>query len=167
MVAISAEYRIASVNKTTPYDALADAKSAMRWVRQHAAELGVDPDRIAAAGSSAGGHLAAAAAICPGFDDPKDDLHVSPAPNALVLLAPVINNGPDGFGYESVKDHYKEFSPFYALDTTGSKPPPMMIYLGDHDKNTPVSVAEDFQKRVRALGGRCDLHILTGFQHGL
>ncbi|MEI6074845.1 MAG: alpha/beta hydrolase [Verrucomicrobiota bacterium] len=54
-IAISADYRIASVNHTTPFDGVTDGKSAIRWVRQHAAELGLDPARIVAAGASAGG----------------------------------------------------------------------------------------------------------------
>jgi len=63
--------------------------SAMRYVRSHAAELGIDPQRIAAAGGSAGGHLAAFTGLVPGLDDPKDDLAVSAKPNAMVLFNPV------------------------------------------------------------------------------
>ena len=48
MVAISADYRIASVQHSTPFESVADAKSAIRFVRQHAAELGIDPQRIVA-----------------------------------------------------------------------------------------------------------------------
>ncbi len=67
-----------------------DTKSAMRWVRSHAAELGIDPERIAASGGSAGGHLAAFASMVEGIDDPADDLKVSPRGNALVLFNPVL-----------------------------------------------------------------------------
>jgi hypothetical protein len=62
MVAFSADYRVKSRNQTTPFECVLDGKSAIRWVRQHAAALGVDPERIAAAGGSAGGHVAASAA---------------------------------------------------------------------------------------------------------
>lgn len=78
VVGISADYRIKSANGATPFDSLADAKAAMRWVRAHAAELGVDPTRIAAAGASAGGHLAAASAFVPGFDDSAADRKAEP-----------------------------------------------------------------------------------------
>ena len=60
MVAISVEYRIRSRHQTTQREAIFDAFSAMRWVKQHTSELGIDPDRIAVAGGSAGGFLASA-----------------------------------------------------------------------------------------------------------
>ena len=60
MVAVSAEYRVKSRHQATPFDCVEDARSAVRYLRGHARELGIDPDRIAAGGGSAGGHLAAA-----------------------------------------------------------------------------------------------------------
>ena len=88
VVAICADYRTKKAGGVTPDGCVSDAKSAMRWVRAHAAELGVDPDRIAAGGGSAGGHLAAAVALVDGFDDAEDDLSVSCRPVALVLFNP-------------------------------------------------------------------------------
>ena len=61
-IAISADYRIESVEHTTPFDSVTDGKSAFRWIRAHAKKLNIDPDRIVGAGASAGGHVAAAAA---------------------------------------------------------------------------------------------------------
>src|SRR5262245_43848782 len=66
MVAIAAQYRLSDQKEITPHEAVADARAAIRWVRAHAKSLGVDPKRIVAFGWSAGGHLAASAAI---FDD--------------------------------------------------------------------------------------------------
>jgi acetyl esterase/lipase len=51
----------------TPAACVEDAKSAERWLRQNAARLGLDPNRIVAAGGSAGGHIAACTA-CPGLE---------------------------------------------------------------------------------------------------
>ena len=62
MVAILVDYRVRSRHGTLANIAVGDAKSAIRWVREHADRLGVDPERIAAGGGSAGGHLAAASA---------------------------------------------------------------------------------------------------------
>jgi acetyl esterase/lipase len=66
-------------------------KSALLWVRKKANELGLDANRSAAGGSSAGGHLAAATATVNGFDGKSDDLKISAAPNALVLFNPALN----------------------------------------------------------------------------
>ena len=86
MVGLRVEYRtIPKGDNGPPLVCCADAKSAMRYVRSHAAELGVDPRRIAGAGGSAGGHLAAFTALVPGLDDPQDDLKVNCRPDALVL----------------------------------------------------------------------------------
>ncbi len=62
LVAILIEYRL-SGETATPADALSDACDAFAWVRAHAAELGVDPQRVAGYGVSAGGQLAAAAGL--------------------------------------------------------------------------------------------------------
>ncbi len=91
MVAICVEYRVQSRHGVNVAQCVADAKSAMRWVRSHAGELGIDPQRIASAGGSAGGHLAAAVALLPGHDDPQDDTSVSCVPDAMVLFNPAVD----------------------------------------------------------------------------
>jgi acetyl esterase/lipase len=106
MVAITADYRVATRQQAKAADCVADAKSAVRWLRQNAARLGLDPDRIAAGGGSAGGHIAAATLV-PGFDTEGEDKTVSCAPSALVLFNPALVLAPleglelKGFGYES------------------------------------------------------------------
>jgi acetyl esterase/lipase len=74
MVAMVADYRVKSRNNVTANKCVADAKSAIRWVREHASELGVDPNKIAAGGGSAGGHLAAATATLSKFDEANENL---------------------------------------------------------------------------------------------
>ena len=63
MVAMSAEYRVASRHKTTPLECVKDGKSALRWIRKNSNKLGIDPKRIGAGGGSAGGDVAAAVAL--------------------------------------------------------------------------------------------------------
>ena len=101
MVTFVADYRVKSRQKVAPDACVADAKSAVRWVRTHAERLGIDPERIAAGGGSAGGHIAAAAGMCDGLDDTAEaDSTISSKPNALLLFNPVYNNGPEGYGHK-------------------------------------------------------------------
>ncbi len=71
IVAIAGEYRLSDQKSVTPLEAMADARDLIRWVRENAKSLGVDPHRIAVYGVSAGGHLAAAAAVFPHEEDSK------------------------------------------------------------------------------------------------
>ncbi len=134
MVAFSVQYRTIGEFKTTPKECVADGKSAVRWVRQHAAELGIDPHRIAAGGGSAGGHIAAATALVDGFEDAGEDLQVSCRPDALLLYNPVFDNGPEGFGYPLVRDYWKEISP---IDNIDAQAPPAIVFLGTKDQFIP------------------------------
>lgn len=163
MVAIAAEYRVKKIHGTDPNKAVEDGKSAIRWVRSHADELGVDPDKVLAGGGSAGGHVAATTAFVTNFDSPNDDLTVSPVPQALVLFNPVVDNGPNGYGYDRVKAYWESFSPMHNI---GENPPPTIFMLGTKDHLIPVSVAEEFKKRIEENGGVCEVHIYEGQGHG-
>jgi acetyl esterase len=164
MVGVRVEYRvIPKGDKGPPTICCADAKSAMRYVRGHAAELGIDPDRIAAAGGSAGGHLAAFTSLVDGLDDAADDLKISCKPNALVLFNPVFNNGPGEWGHERVGDRYKEFSPAHHVTKAA---PPTIVFLGDQDKLIPVKVLTDFAAEMKAAGVRCEPHVYPAAGHG-
>jgi acetyl esterase/lipase len=90
MVAARADYRVKSRHGVTPDKCVEDAKSAIRWMRKKAADLGVDPERIVSAGGSAGGHIAACTALCPGLDAADEDPSISSKPNALLLFNPVL-----------------------------------------------------------------------------
>lgn len=163
MVAISAEYRTENGHGTTPAECVKDGKSALSYVRAHAEELGIDPDRIAASGGSAGGHIAAATATVEGFIEDDEALTISCRPNALVLFNPVFDNGPDGYGHERVQAYWEAFSPLHNLS---GKTPPTTIFLGDNDNLVPVSTAERFRDSMRSFGNRCDLHIFDQQTHG-
>ena len=163
MVGIRVQYRVLPKgDEGPPFVCVADAKSALRYVRAHAAELGIDPARIAAAGGSAGGHLAAFATLVPGLDDPADDLKVSPKGNALVLFNPVFNNGPGQWGHARVGERYREFSPAHHVTKDA---PPAIVFLGDKDALIPVSVLEDFKTKMQAAGVR-DTRVFPGAAHG-
>ena len=63
----------------------------MRWLRAHADELNIDPNRIASGGGSAGGHVGACTGTVPGQDAPDEDMAISSRPNAMVLFNPVVD----------------------------------------------------------------------------
>ena len=73
MVAMAADYRVLNRQGVKVHKCVQDAKSAIRWVRTNAKRLGIDPNRLAAGGGSAGGHLAASTASLPDHDDPAGD----------------------------------------------------------------------------------------------
>ena len=127
MVAISAEYRVQALHGTTPFECVKDGRSAIRWVRAHADELGIAPTRLAAGGGSAGGQVAAAAGTLTTFDEEGEDLSVSCRPDALVLFNPVFDNGPDGYGHDRVESRWREFSPMHNISSTA---PPTCTVVG-------------------------------------
>ncbi len=182
MVAISAEYRVKSRHGSSPRECVKDAKSAIRWIRRHADELGIDPNQLAAGGGSAGGHIAAAAATLRGFNEAGEDQGVSCIPNALVLFNPAIDNGPKvigprivddapanlpqrkqaGWGYGQVREYWREFSPMHNISQTT---PPTVIFLGGNDAYISTATVAEFKQRMEAKGRRCDLRIYKNQPH--
>jgi acetyl esterase/lipase len=163
MVAMSADYRVRSRQGTPPFECVKDGKSAVRWIRQNAKKLGIDPERLAAGGGSAGGHVAAATGTVPGLEEEGEDLSVSSQPNALALFNPVYDNGPKGYGHSRVAERYKEISPIHNI-RKGT--PPAIVFLGDQDKLIPVSTAERYKILMEKAGSRSDLHVYAGQPHG-
>lgn len=163
LVVFLPDYRTKSKHGTPPRDCVEDGKSAIRWVRKNAKRLGVDPDKIAAGGGSAGGHVAAATAMSPGFDAEGEDLSISSKPAALVLFNPVYENGENGYGYSRVKEWFPAFSPAHNIT---KESPPSIVFLGTEDKLIPVTTAEKFKADQEAFGIRSDLHLYEGEPHG-
>ena len=163
MVAMVADYRVKNRQGTTPKECVMDGKSAVRWMRSNATILGIDPQRIVAGGRSAGGHVAAATGTVVGMEQPGEDVRISSQPNALMLFNPVYDNSPNGYGYSRVKDVYPQISPMHNIkkDT-----PPTIVFLGTKDSLIPVATANEYKKRMEAVGSRCDLHLYEGQPHG-
>ncbi|MDF3131052.1 alpha/beta hydrolase [Kiritimatiellaeota bacterium B1221] len=163
MVAASAEYRIQSKHGTTPVECVKDGKSALRWMRTHAEKLGIDPHKLAAGGGSAGGHVAAVAGNVVGFEEEGEDLSIASKPDALVLMNPVFDNGPEGYGHNQVEAFWEAFSPLHNI--TGGAPP-TVVFLGTQDKLIPVATAETYKAQMEAVGSRCDLYLHKDQPHG-
>ena len=173
MVAMTADYRVASRHGVKPTACVADARSAVRWIRAHADELGIDPDRIASAGGSAGGHIAACAALISTFDEPNEDRQVSACPNALVLfnpalvLAPIDGYDAKGFGTRVPENRLgtkpETISPAHHLV---KEAPPTIIFHGKQDTTVPFDSAVAFTEIMTKLGNRCELKAYDGQSHG-
>ena len=67
---------------------ITDAKTAIRWFKQHAEELGIDPQRVITGGGSAGGHISVLATLNPGLNDPADRTEVDTSVVAYILFNP-------------------------------------------------------------------------------
>lgn len=174
MVAISVDYRVKSRQDAWPQDCVEDAKSAIRWVRKNAKTLGVDPNRIAAGGGSAGGHLAAATAIIKGFERQSEDASISSAPNAMILFNPAVAlTQVDGLKVvpedklEDIKERTQgrpeEIAP---INHVRKNLPPSIIFHGTADPTVLFASVAEFAKRMKAAGNRCELMPYEGQVHG-
>ncbi|MGQ8337082.1 alpha/beta hydrolase [Sunxiuqinia sp. A32] len=174
MVAMVADYRVFSRNNVPAYKCISDAKSAIRWVRKNAKELGIDPGKIAAGGGSAGGQLAAATAVLPKFDEANEDSAVSSVPDALVLFNPALVLASNGLGDPSLKDRFKNMNQRFSAEATDISPyhnlkkgtPPTIIFHGIDDNTVPFSTAKMFAEKVKEQGDKCILVAYEGESHG-
>ncbi|MBB6460492.1 glycosyl hydrolase family 95 catalytic domain-containing protein [Flammeovirga kamogawensis] len=162
LVVVSAQYRVNKANGTSPQECVKDGKSAMRWLRTHATDYGINADKILAGGGSAGGHVAAALATVKGFNEVGEDTTVSCIPEALVLFNPAIHNGKEGYGYTRVQEYWESFSPYHNIDKTT---PPTVILLGTEDRVFKPALAKEFKKNMEENGVRCDLILYQDQEH--
>lgn len=166
LVTALAEYRIKIDYDATPFDGVADAKSAVRWLRGHASELKLDPHRVAAAGGSAGAHLALCTGVFDGqFDNPTDDLAISARPDLIFLFAAVTDTTQGGSETEPnplFLGREREISPIHHL-RRGL--PPTQIFQGVDDPYATIARARAFADAVAANGDECDLIAFEGRTH--
>lgn len=161
MVALLADYRVSNRHDSTPFDSMADAHTALRWVRDNAAELGVDVSRIVASGGSAGGHLAAVTAVIPDYNAPKYSTPGRSKPNALVLFNPAVNIS------ERLSERFVG-KPSYAspLANLVAGLPPTIVFHGRADAIVPFSDAQAFCHKAISNNDRCELKAYDDADHG-
>ena len=163
MLAISAEYRTKNTYGTTPFECVEDGKSAIRWVREHAKELHIDPNKIVAGGGSAGGHVATCTAVIDGFENASENLTISSVPNAVIGYNPVIDTTEKGYGAKKVKGRETEISPCHNVK---SDLPPMLFFHGKKDTTVPFENADRFNRLMHEAGNKSELVAVENVGHG-
>ncbi|WP_435625687.1 alpha/beta hydrolase [Flagellimonas sp.] len=165
-VAVAVEYRIKERHNSLPFEAVKDAKSAIRWLRQNAAELNVAIDEIVVTGNSAGGHLALSTILSDTVNEATDNLAMDPVPNAAMVNAAVydltVTNSKWIVRDLANKDSVLTISPNHRIKKTHSK---LLMIHGEKDKNCEYSTAVEFYKRMKALGNDIELKSIPEAGH--
>lgn len=161
MIAATPEYRVKFRHGTTPFHSVEDAGDALKWIFDHSDELGIDRDKIAVGGGSAGGHLAACTAILRNQRRGSEELWK--IPKALVLFNPVTDTTENGYGSDKIGGRAKELSPVHHI-LPGL--PPTIVFHGTADITVPFKNSEDFCKLMTENGNECELIKYEGQAHG-
>ncbi len=165
-------YRLAPTNRWPA--CFEDVQTAIRWVKQHAAEFKGDPDRIALLGYSAGGQLALLAAMSAntdaqvqavvGFAPPTDLVADAQRRGGLEKWSSMTNL----LGREVLDDETsKLLAEISPINHVQPELPPFLLVQGSADKTVAYDLTRNFQARLKAAGVPCDLIIITNAQHRL
>jgi len=163
LVGFSFEYRLSTQHDATPIESLEDTKSAVRWIRKHAEEFGIDPDKIIGSGYSAGGHLVMCTAMVDGYDESSDDLSLSPAVNAMLLWVTPAVVYPGWF--TSLLRGRAELSEFNPVELIKPGLPPAIFFQGTADDTVPYNSVVEYVSKSRSAGNRNDLEVYQGQTH--
>jgi len=175
MVAMTAEYRIRNMHGTRAKACVEDGKSTVRWIRRNAKKLGVNPNQIAAAGGSAGGHVAACTGVINGFDAKGEDLKISSVPNAMVLYNPpcVLAAVPERKDYLSAQAMAgmaarmgvapEHLSPWHNVSKGHA---PTLVLHGEADSLVPFWTSKVFVEKMKKAGNQAELAAYPNQKHG-
>lgn len=170
-VCFSINYRLAPEHRWPA--CLDDVATAIRWVKNHAADYGGNPKRIAIMGHSAGGQL-----VCQAATLVDDSIRVQ----AVVGCAPVTNHeqelprrGGLSTSLQNVLDRPHELTPeslgllraLSPVNHVRAGLPPFLLIHGDADTTVPIEQSRDFRDRLAGEGIRCDLIEIPGAGHRL
>jgi acetyl esterase/lipase len=167
LVGVAPDYRTRKRFDAKPEDCVADGRAAVRWVQDHAKELGVDPAKIVIQGTSAGGHVAAWTAIPePVSPETATDPVPSSSPMGLILIWPVTDTGTNGYG--GPKRFGNDEGRANNLSVTKRMPakmPPTLVFHGTSDETVKFANSGEFQAKMKANGNDCELIPFPGAPH--
>ena len=179
----SIEYRLANGGAATAFDSAADCKDAVRFLVKHAAQYGLDPERIGTFGSSAGGHLTLVTALgddrdfpCdPSLDGPRGKIRCVAAYYPLVsFVDPALMKGSNferpqrlvpilGGSPEEKRDLAKKLSP---LELLSADSPAIFLAHGDADTVLSFRNSTAMRDAAQAKGVPVECVISRGAGHG-
>jgi acetyl esterase/lipase len=146
-----------------------DVLAAIRWVKVHADELGIDGNRLALAGDSAGGHLAALTGLQLGFPTVRGVFAIYP-PTDLVSLAEYHDDPASGLIAQLLgapaRERLSEAAAASPVQWVGRQSPPFLLLHGDQDRLVPITQSRDLHRRLRAAGRPSQLFVAEGRTHG-
>ncbi len=155
VLCLSAQYRTRARFGTPPHEAVSDALDALIYLRSNQARFGIDPRRLYVGGGSSGGHLAALLG--------SDRVPPVQRPAGLVLFNPLLNLAPGYHRHERAGEGWRDISPAHRLSAPA---PDALIMSGTADVEVLVPTLQDYCTRLEQVGGRCQLELFEGAEHG-
>jgi acetyl esterase/lipase len=150
----------------TPVEATKDARTAIRWLRENAIQLNVNPDKIVVGGQSAGGQLALSTALTDTVNEITDNVKISPVPNALLLFSSNVNTMEAWIDMllGERRAEIWSISPYHNLK---KNMPPVIAFRGDMDDQVLPYIAGMFKTRMAELGNYYEEYVYPGRKHYL
>jgi acetyl esterase/lipase len=166
---VSANYRLTTQGLWPAQ--IHDTKAAIRWVRANAAKIGVDADKIAIAGYSAGGMLSLLAAGTNGmseFEGSGGNAGVSSNVQASIGVYPLASTGAAGGLFPtdlSAEDRTKMIEAAAPAKYIGKSFAPTIFIHGTADTTVPLSSSIDFFTKLNAAGVPASITTIQGAAH--
>ncbi len=173
-VCVAPEYRLSGESKWPAQ--IHDAKAALRWMRANAARLGIDPNKIAVSGNSAGAHLSlmlAGTQNMPEFEGEGGNAGVSTSVAASVGFyaptqlyanadAPLRDELRFLFGKDAAPEVARKASP---IEYASADFPPTLLITGNKDELVPDEASFRMYRRLIDAGAHCELHVYADAPH--
>ena len=150
--------------------ASSDVLDALRFIKSHAAEYRIDPDRIVLIGESAGGQLAAMAALAPGAGVKAVVAMYTPSDlpaliNGSGLIPDQIRHAVKGTPFEGlVLARLAQLSP---IESVHAGMPPFLFIHGTADRLVPFDQSPAMCTRMKSVGASCEVFPVSGAGHGM